>query len=137
METATGNVEWHKAVFSGVQSYTDMAPATGGLVYGYADRERFFVFDAAKRAVVHEQETRSVYGLTNSQQGPRVFVVAPDGTVFILFVRGVAKVDAATYEITMLAESPVPIGPGGDIVGGRVYFASGSHLYSYEVPNAD
>jgi hypothetical protein len=31
----------------------------------------------------------------------------------------------------MLAESPLPVGPGGDILDGRIYFASGSHLYSY------
>jgi len=38
------------------------------------------------------------------------------------------------FEITMLAKSPVPIGPGGDYYKGRIYFASGSHLYSYTVP---
>ena len=36
----------------------------------------------------------------------------------------------------MLAESPVPIGAGGDFLDGRIYFASGSHLYSYQVPPA-
>jgi hypothetical protein len=34
----------------------------------------------------------------------------------------------------MLAESPVPIGPGGDLLNGRIYFGSGSHVYSYQVP---
>ena len=33
----------------------------------------------------------------------------------------------------MLAESPVPIGSGGDYLDGRIYFASGSHVYSYGV----
>ncbi len=59
---------------------------------------------------------------------------APDGTIYMLFVKGIAKVDPATYAIDLIAQSPVPIGPGGDILDGRIYFASGSHMYSYEVP---
>jgi len=49
-------------------------------------------------------------------------------------VKGSARVEPGTFEITMLAESPVPIGPGGDIHNGRIYFGSGSHMYSCAVP---
>ena len=58
----------------------------------------------------------------------------PAGTTYMLFVKGIARVEPGTFEITMLAESPVPIGPGGDYLEGRIYFASGSHVYSYHVP---
>ena len=44
------------------------------------------------------------------------------------------QIDPDTYELQMIAESPVPIGPGGDVFDGRIYFGSGSHLYSYELP---
>ena len=134
MDMAGKRLEWHEVVFPGVQSYTDMCLAPGGLVYGVADRVRFFVFDPAKRKVVHEENTAAKLGGTNSQQGPRVFVLGPDGTIYMLFVKGIARVDPATFEITMLAESPVPIGPGGDVLDGRIYFGSGSHVYSYGVP---
>jgi hypothetical protein len=33
----------------------------------------------------------------------------------------------------MITESPVPIQAGGDYLDGRIYFSSGSHVYSYEV----
>ena len=33
----------------------------------------------------------------------------------------------------MLARAPVPIRAGGDFLNGRIYFSSGSHLYSYQV----
>lgn len=56
------------------------------------------------------------------------------GAIYILFVKGIGRLDPRTYEVTLLAESPVPVGPGGDILNGRIYFASGSHLYSYAVP---
>lgn len=134
MDLATKRVEWHQAVFPGVQGYTDMCRAPNGLVYGVADRKRFFVFDPAAREVVHEEDTEARFGLTTSQQGPRVFVLSPEGETYMLFVKGVARVDPATHGITMLAESPVPIGPGGDILNRRIYFGSGSHVYSYEVP---
>ena len=134
MDFATGQVEWHDAVFPDVQGFTDMVTAESGLVYGFADRKQFFVFDPTKRKIIHEQETQSIFGSSTSQQGPRVFVVSAEGNVYILFVKGIARIDPNTFEITMVAESPVPIGPGGDILEGRIYFGSGSHLYSYEVP---
>jgi hypothetical protein len=62
-----------------------------------------------------------------------VFVTAPDGAIYMLFTKGIAIVEPDTYAIRMLAESPVSIGPGGDILNGHIYFGSGSHLYSYRV----
>jgi hypothetical protein len=137
MDMTTKRIEWYKALFPGVQSYTDMCLAPDGLVYGFADRRLFFVFDPIEKKVVHNQETMAEFGPTNSQQGPRVFVLSPDRKIYILFVKGIARVETGTFKITMLAESPVPIGPGGDILSGRIYFASGSHLYSYKIPQID
>ncbi len=135
MDMATKELEWHEVVFPGVQGYTDMCLGPDGFVFGFADRKRFFVFDPAERKVVHEENTEAEFGATISHQGPRVFVLDPDGTIYILFAKGIARLDPTTFDITMLAESPVGIGPGGDILNGRIYFGSGSHLYSYGVPN--
>ncbi len=133
MDMETKRLDWHAAVFPGVQGYTDMCPGPSGVVYGIADRRRFFVFDPGDRQVVHQRELDAEFGPTTSQQGPRVFVTAPDGAIFILFTKGIAIVEPDTHEIRMPAESPVPVGPGGDILDGRIYFGSGSHLYSYQV----
>ncbi len=136
MDLATKKLDWHEPVFPGVQGYSDMCPGPRGLIYGVADYKRFFVFDPAKRKVVHEQDTSATLGSTNSQQGPRIFVRDPKGTVYMLFRKGIARVEPDTFKITMLAESPVSIGPGGDYHEGRIYFGSGSHVYSYKVPGA-
>ncbi len=136
MDMETKRLDWHAAVFPGVQGYTDLCSGPHGVVYGIVNRRRFFVFDPGDRRVVHQEELESEFGPTTSQQGPRVFVTAPDGAVYILFTKGVAVVETDTYAIRMLAESPVPIGPGGDILNGRIYFGSGSHVYSYRVPEA-
>ncbi|HNR36398.1 MAG TPA: hypothetical protein PKO36_14545 [Candidatus Hydrogenedentes bacterium] len=134
MDMASKQVEWHEAVFPGVQEYTDLHAASNGLIYGIADRVRFFVFDAERRKVIHEEVTTGSFGLSSYQQGPRVFVADADGTLYMLFTKGIARVNLATHAIVLLAESPVPIGPGGDILDGRIYFGSGSHLYSYKIP---
>lgn len=134
MDMETKRLDWHAAVFPGAQGYTDMCSGPNGVVYGVVDRRRFFVFDPGARRVVHRKELGAEFGPTTSQQGPRVFVTAPDGAVYILFTKGIAIVEPETYAIRLLAESPVPIGPGGDILNGRIYFGSGSHVYSYRVP---
>ena len=133
IDKVTKKLEWRAVVFSGVGEYTDMCPGPNGLVYGFTDRKRFFVFDPEKKAVVYEEETEGEFGVTTFQQGPRVFVRARGGEIYVLFVKGIARVDPDTHGVQMLAESPLPVGPGGDILDGRIYFASGSHLYSYGV----
>jgi hypothetical protein len=52
----------------------------------------------------------------------------------MLFGKGICRVEPGTFEIKLLAQSPVPVGVGGDYYKGRIYFANGSHLYSYKVP---
>ncbi len=134
MDIGSKALDWHAPVFPGVNSYTDLCIGPGGLIYGIADQKKFFVFDASSRSVVHAQDLGEDLGRTTSQQGPRAFVQdASTGANYILFVKGVARI-ADDYSITMLAESPIKIGPGGDILNGRIYFGSGSHLYSYQVP---
>jgi hypothetical protein len=134
LDVATKRLEWHQPIFPAAQSYTDLTPAPNGLVYGFADRTRFFVVDPTQRKVVHEQDTGAALGPTASQQGPRVFIPGPKGETYVLFVKGIARVDPRTYQITLLAPSPVPADCGGDILNGRLYFASGSHVYSYKLP---
>lgn len=133
MDLETKQIEWRSAAFPGAQVYTDLCKGIRDVVYGFVDRKQFFVFDPVVRAVVHEEDTGDVFGLTNDQQGPRVFVTAPNGNLYVLFEKGIALIDQDDHSIEMIAESPVPIGPGGDFLDGRIYFGSGSHLYSYDV----
>jgi hypothetical protein len=97
MDMATKQVEWHEAVFSGAQSYTDLMVGSNGLVYGVADLRRYFVFDSESLKVVHEEDISERIGRTNSHQGPRVFVAGPDGELFMLFVKGIWRVDLETH----------------------------------------
>lgn len=136
MDPATRKIEWRAAVLPGVQEYTDLVAGPKGLAYGIADRKVFFVFDWAKRSVVAKQDVESELGLAAYHQGPRVFVAGDMEAVYALFTKGVARVDPKAGALELIASSPVEIDTGGAHLDGRVYFSSGSHLYSYELPRS-
>ena len=136
MDIASGLVEWHGPVLPGVQSYTDMCRAPDGLVYGLADTVIFFVFDTESRTIVCEENIQERLGPIAYQQGQRKILRDGDGTVCLLFLNGIARVDPATHRPEMVVESPVPIQAGGDILDGRIYFGSSSHLWSCPLPSA-
>lgn len=133
MNMASKRVEWHKALFPGVQDYSDICVGPDGLVYGITDFKKFFVFDPVKRVVVHEQDVEADFGRTTAAQSPRIFVFGPNGEVYLLFVNGIVRVEPGSFRMTLVAKSPVPINAGGDYLDGRIYFVSGSHLYSYRL----
>jgi hypothetical protein len=132
MDTTTKKVLWHQAVIRSLQEYTDLCQGPQGLVYGMLNRGTFLVFDPVKRKLISQEDSR--FGLTVGQQGPRVFVPGLNQYVYVLFVKGIARIDPKSHSMTWLADSPVPITAGGVYLDGRIYFAGGdSHIYSYKV----
>ncbi|WP_340381456.1 hypothetical protein [Daejeonella sp.] len=132
MDLASKKIEWQKVLFPGAQEYSEMRSAPEGLVYGIVDKKTFFVFDPVKKTIVHKQDLTEKFGLTTAEQSPRIFVEGPKGEFFILFGKGaIVQVMPQTYEMKLIATSPGPIKAGGDYSQGRIFFVSGSHLYSY------
>jgi hypothetical protein len=130
LDLSSRKVEWHEPLLHGVNSYCDLIAAPNGLVYGIADYARFFVFDPVHRRVLYEKGLAEEFGRTSAGQGPRIFLRTPQGTTYVLFRSGIARVEAKDFKLTLLARSPVPIEVGGDWLDGRIFFASGSHIYS-------
>src|SRR6185437_9698490 len=133
MDPASKHIDWHAAVLPGVQEYTQLCAAPGGLVYGFADAKLFFVFDPVRRAIIHQHDVAAEYGRTAYQQGPRIFVAGPKNEMFALFQNGIARINPSTFELERVAKAPLPIECGGDFLAGRIYFTHGSHLYSYQL----
>ncbi|MBI3948770.1 MAG: hypothetical protein HY321_22870 [Armatimonadetes bacterium] len=133
MDMATKRVEWHEAVLPGAQQYSDMCLGPDGLVYGLTGKTQFFVFDPARKRILHRQDLLPEYGRAIWHQGPRVFLLGPKQEIYMLLVRGIAQVEPGTFRIKMVAESPVPISSGGDVLDGRIYFTSASYLCSYRL----
>jgi len=131
MDLASKRVEWRAVVIPGVQGYVDLCLGANGIVYGIADAVRFFAFDPAERRLLHVEETEERFGPTGYQQGQRKFVQGPDGALYVLFLHAITRVDLSTHQLSLVVEPPVPVQFGGDFCDGRIYFAGGSHLYSY------
>jgi len=133
MDLAVRRIDWQAAVLPGAQEYTDLLAGPDGLVYGIADRKLFFVFDLAKRTIVAKQDVEAEFGRAAYHQGPRVFVVGPKGEVYLIFSKGIARLEPKSQTLNLIAQSPVQIDTGGDYFQGRIYFSSGSHLLSYDL----
>lgn len=137
LDLQKAEMTWHEEAIEGVSSYTDMILAPNGLVFGIADRTTLFAFDPETREIVHQEDLGEAFGTCVAQQGTRAFVQDGEGTIYILFNKGIAKLDPETPEVTMLSESPIGISGGGDYLDGRIYFFHGSHMYSWEVAQAE
>lgn len=133
MDVVSKKVEWHSALIPGVQNYSDLCVGADGLIYGIAELKKFFVFDPVKRAIIHQEDVESSFGRTTWAQSPRIFITGSNKDIYLLFVKGIVKVEPGTYKLSMIAESPLPINAGGDYLNGRIYYISGSHLISYKL----
>ncbi len=131
MDIATRRVTWRSPVLPGVQEYRDLFTVSNGRIFGIADGRTFFVFDPQQKKIVHQENVFARFGTTTGGQSPRIFVAGPEGEIYLLFGKGIVQVDPISFRTTMIAESPVPIHAGGDYLDGRIYFVSGSHLFSY------
>ncbi len=130
---ASRQVVWRKALLPARTAITDLLPALDGLVYGIAGDSTFFVFDPKTRSLVHE-EALSDYGPPAGAQGPRIMTQGPDGVIYVLFRQAVVTIEPGTFGHRKLADSPVSIGAGVVLLQGRIYFTSGSHVWSYAIP---
>jgi len=134
MDVNSKKVLWHQVLFPSLEEYTDLCPGPGGIVYGIVDMQHFFVFDPVNRKLIKHEDMGPRFGQTVWQQGPRVLIPGPDQYVYVLFKKGIARIDPKNHTMTWLADSPVPITAGGVYLSGRIYFVGGSsHLYSYGV----
>jgi hypothetical protein len=134
MDMATKHIDWRITPIAGVQEYSDMCKGPGNLIYGMADKKKFFVFDPVKKAVIYEFDTATLYGKSAAEQSPRVFVNGPNKKVYALFEKAIVSIDPATFKLNLVANSPLHIIAGGDYLDGKIYFISGSHLCSYTLP---
>jgi hypothetical protein len=133
MDMASKSVEWHKALFPGVQEYSDICLGKDGLIYGITDRKKFFVFDPLKLEIVNQQDIPENFGTTVAKESLRIFVFGQNKEMYLLFKNGIVQVKPGSFKMKMKAKSPVPINTGGDYLDGRIYFVSGSHLCSYKL----
>ena len=129
---ATRKIVWHQALLPGTPRIKDLLVGPDKLVYGLAEGEIFFVFDPKSRALVHQKKVG--YGGLTGGQAPRVMTLGPDGKIYAFFQQAIVRIEPGTFTHKKLATPPVAINIGIVLREGRLYFISGSRLWSYKVP---
>jgi hypothetical protein len=105
--------------------YLEVLP--DGKVCGLAALGKYFVFDPQTRQVVHTEDW--------SAHGPEAGLAkAEDGTVYALMAKAVFRLDGKGLTATKLATPPQPAKYIGPILGGRLYYAADTNLWSYRLP---
>lgn len=100
-----------------------------GKVYGLASGGQFFVFDPVTQQVIHRADLSELGGPLRSGLSRQ-----PDGRIYAVFSRAIARIEPGSFAVTVLANPPVPVTAGMAIVGGRLYFCSGASIWSYRLP---
>lgn len=127
-------VIWHEPVLADNAGFRDMIWGPDELyVFGITGDSRLFVFDPLAREVIHE-DSMAAYGDPSGSQAPRIMAVGGDGMIYVLFRRAIAAINPVSFEHHLVTPSPVDIRVGIVIQDGRIYFATQSELWSYQIP---
>lgn len=128
MDWKTRKVVFRTVPVPGAREVFSVEVGRNGLVYGLASGSRFFVFDPKTRKVIHQEDLSQYGGL------PRpALALGPEGKLVALFTKAIVKIDPDTYRHEKVADAP-GISAGLALLGGRIYFAVGSHLWSGLLP---
>lgn len=117
-------------VAPGIQAVRDMVYLPElDTVIGLADPTTLFEYDPATAEIVHREDF-SGYGAPTGSQAPRIMAEGPDGAVYILFESNIVRYDPLTRTHAVVGEPPVNISTGIIVSVDRLYFTSGSSLWS-------
>lgn len=105
-----------------------LASTDDGILYGITDNEKVFVFDSETK------EMKKVLDLEFKKPIATSLHLGPSRKLYGLSSETVFVVDPKDDRISFLGKSPVPIHSGMAILGLKIYFGSGAHLWEFEIP---
>jgi hypothetical protein len=122
----TRQKEFEIVPLSGAKSITDLIKAPNDMVYGIADNT-LFEFNPAARKITKKKTLPFSNLIYNSVS------VDHDGRIWGLAKDGIFMIDTTTFRASLVARSPVPITGGFASKDGKIYFISGTAVYSYKM----
>jgi outer membrane protein assembly factor BamB len=125
LDWATKRVTFRMVPVPGAPEVYSLALGADGMVYGIASNVELFVFDPARRQVIHRASLAEYGGLPR-----QVLVRGEDDRLFAILSKSILRIQPGTFAVEKLADAPVGITAGVAVTRGRLYFASGSHLWS-------
>ena len=128
MDWETRAVTFQTVPVEGAAEVFSVEVGPDGKVYGLASGSRFFVFDPETRQVVHREDWSQYGGLPRPalQRGP-------DDRIYAILTRAIVRIEPGTFAHEVIAAPPRNISAGLAILGGRLYFASASRLWSRDL----
>ena len=113
----------------GDTSIVSIQVAEDGLVYGLSGNSTFFVFDPEEKRVIHSEPLAGAGGVPRHalQDGG-------DGYLYAVCRDAIFRITPGSFECEKVDDTPAGATAGGACVGGRLYYASGAHVWSYRVP---
>ncbi len=124
----------------GATEIADLAVSPSGLVFGFSRylsgsaNTRLFVLDPDSGQVLHLIDL-SAYGNPAAPQSSRMLHFASDGMLYILLRQHILQVDPITFSWKEMAYSTDRVFEVGFVErGGRLYFSSGSEIFSFRLP---
>ena len=98
------------------------------MVYGITDNEKGFVLDVEKRVL------KKIFELGFKDPLEISLQTGPDTRLYGLAQGAIFAIDPRSDEVSLIAKPPVSIESGMAILGRKIYFGSGAHLWEFELP---
>jgi hypothetical protein len=112
----------------GTKTIVSLATTQEGVLYGITDAEKVFIFDPEKR------EMKKVLDLGFQNPRDLSLQLGPNGMLYGLAKDAIFMIDPKTDQISLLARPPTSVDSGMAILGRRIYYGSGAHLWEFEIP---
>ncbi len=129
LDWETREITHHAAPVPGDGNIISIYVLDDGLVYGLSGDSTFFVFDPEEKRVIHSESFAEFGGVPRHalQEGA-------DGYLYAIMHDAIVRITPGSFEHVKLADTPVAATAGGASVGGRLVYASGPRVWSYEIP---
>jgi dienelactone hydrolase len=131
MDWKTKKVVFQTVPVPGAAEVFSLEVGADDLVYGVTSGLQYFVFDAAKKEIVHRERLGDWGELVRPS-----FLRGEDGKIYGVFGRAIARIEPGTLKVEKIATPPVTIGAGLAIDRGLIYFASRANLWRFKLPDS-
>jgi len=112
----------------GAKTILSLAVTVEGLLYGITSNGKVFVFDPEKK------EIRKVFDLGFEEPREISLQLGPDLKLYGLAKEAIFFIDPRSEQVSLVTKPPVPIHSGMAMLGRKIYFGSGAHLWEFEIP---
>lgn len=127
LDWATKKVTFRTVPCPGATDIVALRRGSDGLIYGLTNRAELFVLDPETNQLVHQAALAEHGGaLRHGLQ------LAPEGPVIAIMSRAILAIQPETFEVSVLGVPPKGASMGGALLDGRAYWATGSHLWSFD-----